>query len=384
MLLQEQYNHHAAWIVGGLILRLAQKMGLHKDGEALNLSPFETEMRRRAWWAFVFLDTNCAVLSGLSPVVRPSDWDTQIPKNINDADLYPSSKQPVQDRDGPTEMIICLAFYNILHSMIGFEGVDTLLLWQNIFNLESARNMHETVTRVTERVLGCIEELYPKFCDPSAGPHHQFTEKLYLLLQKRVHVVEIWDSNSSGSDESTARDSIFQLAVYSMEQTFDTYEAAKEYGYLWFWRTQLQKELFVFMVGQLSQRGQGRFVDRAWETVRTAYKYHEELFNLSSKANFLLATHILSAWENKRAQSAEQTDSTFEDEYFIRRLQNSFDGWAQGSEAMAAETGPTLDSDSAASASEIAPWTATEVNAAELADWEQLSALLTVDNQANF
>ena len=33
-----------------LMVNIAQSMGLHRDGEQFNLSPFETEMRRRVWW----------------------------------------------------------------------------------------------------------------------------------------------------------------------------------------------------------------------------------------------------------------------------------------------------------------------------------------------
>ena len=34
-----------------LLVNIAQSMGLHRDGEQFNLPPFETEMRRRLWWA---------------------------------------------------------------------------------------------------------------------------------------------------------------------------------------------------------------------------------------------------------------------------------------------------------------------------------------------
>lgn len=38
------------WSLTGLALRIAQSLGLHRDGSKFGLSPFDTEMRRRLWW----------------------------------------------------------------------------------------------------------------------------------------------------------------------------------------------------------------------------------------------------------------------------------------------------------------------------------------------
>jgi hypothetical protein len=48
------------WSLTGLALRIAQSLGLHRDGTKFGLSPFDTEMRRRLWWvrnrfSFLFL-----------------------------------------------------------------------------------------------------------------------------------------------------------------------------------------------------------------------------------------------------------------------------------------------------------------------------------------
>lgn len=46
-----------SWAMTGLAVRLAQSLGMHRDGSALNLAPFEAEMRRRLWWNICILDT---------------------------------------------------------------------------------------------------------------------------------------------------------------------------------------------------------------------------------------------------------------------------------------------------------------------------------------
>lgn len=47
----------SSWNLTGLAIRLAQSLGMHRDGSQLNLSPFDAEMRRRLWWSICILDT---------------------------------------------------------------------------------------------------------------------------------------------------------------------------------------------------------------------------------------------------------------------------------------------------------------------------------------
>jgi hypothetical protein len=40
----------SVWSLTGLAMRLAQSIGLHRDGTKLGLSPLETQIRRLLWW----------------------------------------------------------------------------------------------------------------------------------------------------------------------------------------------------------------------------------------------------------------------------------------------------------------------------------------------
>lgn len=40
----------------GVVIRNAERGGLHRDGSILGLSPYETERRRRVWWQLQHLD----------------------------------------------------------------------------------------------------------------------------------------------------------------------------------------------------------------------------------------------------------------------------------------------------------------------------------------
>jgi hypothetical protein len=76
-------------------------MGYHRDGEHFNLTPFETEMRRRIWWQILLQD---ASFTGMDQMAFPRTFDTKQPQNFNDVDIFPGSTRPIKPRDRPTEM----------------------------------------------------------------------------------------------------------------------------------------------------------------------------------------------------------------------------------------------------------------------------------------
>ncbi|KAH7018939.1 fungal-specific transcription factor domain-containing protein [Ilyonectria destructans] len=96
--LQGRYGSRKPWILSRVCVRMAQKLGLHRDGELLGLSPFETEMRRRVWWQTVRLDLKSTRAWGLSPSTLPLTTDCKIPTDIDDEDLLPDATEPFETK----------------------------------------------------------------------------------------------------------------------------------------------------------------------------------------------------------------------------------------------------------------------------------------------
>lgn len=92
------------WILNGLAIRLAQSMGLHRDGAHLKLSPFETEMRLRLWWHLCILDSRAPEDQGLQPTIAVTNWELRIPLNVNDAQIYPEMTDLPTESKGWTDM----------------------------------------------------------------------------------------------------------------------------------------------------------------------------------------------------------------------------------------------------------------------------------------
>jgi hypothetical protein len=76
------------WILLGIIVRLAMRMGYHRDGSHfLGISPFQAEMRRRVWVVVLQMDAGSASQFGLPRMARESQCDTNEPRNLLDEDL---------------------------------------------------------------------------------------------------------------------------------------------------------------------------------------------------------------------------------------------------------------------------------------------------------
>ncbi|KAL1864822.1 hypothetical protein VTK73DRAFT_5634 [Phialemonium thermophilum] len=99
----------STWILAGMLIRAAQSIGLHRNGVHLNLTPFETEMRRRLWCRILCHDHRASEDYGIS-VSTPafSARMTTPPLNVDDSQLYPDMTVMPESREGWTEMSFSL------------------------------------------------------------------------------------------------------------------------------------------------------------------------------------------------------------------------------------------------------------------------------------
>lgn len=86
--------HLGVWILTGILIRLAMRMGYHRDADNYpRISPFHGEMRRRVWAVIQQLDILTSCQLGLPSLIQESQCDTRLPRNITDEDFGPESTQ---------------------------------------------------------------------------------------------------------------------------------------------------------------------------------------------------------------------------------------------------------------------------------------------------
>lgn len=79
----------------GILVRLSQSMGLHRDPKWFAMTPFEAESRRKVWAVVQYLDTHISMVQGLPTIINISGMDVDSPVNIDDKDLIPENDAPV-------------------------------------------------------------------------------------------------------------------------------------------------------------------------------------------------------------------------------------------------------------------------------------------------
>ncbi len=99
----------------GIASRIAERMGLHRDGDDLGLPVLRSEERRRMWWQLQHMEISTAKLVGSITMTIYADWDTKLPKNLEDHDLRPDIQALPPVRRGLTTMSHCLWQYQILY-----------------------------------------------------------------------------------------------------------------------------------------------------------------------------------------------------------------------------------------------------------------------------
>ncbi|KAH8683132.1 hypothetical protein BGZ60DRAFT_212877 [Tricladium varicosporioides] len=77
------------WILFGMIARIAMRMGYHRDpSHSPRITPFQGEMRRRAWAMILQVDLATSQQVGLPRAIRPRQADTLDPRNLTDDDFH--------------------------------------------------------------------------------------------------------------------------------------------------------------------------------------------------------------------------------------------------------------------------------------------------------
>ncbi|KAF2429258.1 hypothetical protein EJ08DRAFT_591012 [Tothia fuscella] len=77
-----------SWMLIGVIIRIALRMGLHRDpSHWSDIRPLQAEMRRRLWITLYQMDFFLSTQVGLPRIIKDSQCDTRPPRHLFDRDL---------------------------------------------------------------------------------------------------------------------------------------------------------------------------------------------------------------------------------------------------------------------------------------------------------
>ncbi len=151
------------WVLIGMIVRLAMRMGYHRDPKYYpKISPFRGEIRRRVWTFIRQSDILFSFQIGLPGMIRLGDSDTELPSNIFDEEFDEDTKVLPPSRPAteatPVSYIIAKAsmvsvfgkVIESLHSLPACPYEDIIALDQNLREARGAFPSHLCLRSVEE------------------------------------------------------------------------------------------------------------------------------------------------------------------------------------------------------------------------------------------
>ncbi|KAF7548328.1 hypothetical protein G7046_g8711 [Stylonectria norvegica] len=114
------------WILIGVVIRIALRMGLHRDPSHWpNIGPLNAELRRRLWMSLYQMDFFTSTQVGLPRIINDSQCDTRSPTHLFDYDLIFEDKEmpPERPLEDPTPLLYMIQRNKIIK--VSAEIYDT-------------------------------------------------------------------------------------------------------------------------------------------------------------------------------------------------------------------------------------------------------------------
>ena len=253
------------WMMTGLVIRMAQYLGLQRDGTHFeHLTPFETEMRRKVWWAVCMLDMRASEDQGTDLTITSGSFDTKFPLNINDIDLDPESKQMPTERDSMTDMSFARIFYEI--------GDITMRMVA-----PGARDGEvglEDQSRLLNEISQKFEQSYFQYIKDSGNIVYWVGATIVRLVMAKMTLIVflpvLFSSPSEQfSDEIRTKLLISAIEVAEYNHALNAEQACRQWR--WIYQTYTHWYAIVYLMIEISQRSWSPIVERAWIALHSSW-----------------------------------------------------------------------------------------------------------------
>jgi hypothetical protein len=256
------------WSMTSIVLRLAQSLGLHRDGTNFALKPFETEMRRRLWWHISLMDVRSSEDHGTDPLIHETMYDTRLPLNINDDDISPEMEEPPEEREGCTDATFCLIRCEITGALRRANYVCPGAQWRSAESMPSIDRCERMIKIISER----CEQRYIRHCDMNVPIQWCAATVARLILAKLWLIVHHPMTRKDRGNVSLAtRESLFLTAIEVLEfgRLLEADPKTTKWG--WLFRTNMQWHGVAFVLSEVCVRPICPVTDRAWNAVSSLY-----------------------------------------------------------------------------------------------------------------
>lgn len=290
----------------GAAIRIAKRMGIHKESELVKCNALEAEMRRRLWWSLVLFDARIGEMADSKATELVPTWDCHTPLNLNDSDLRAEMKEPPQVLEKSTEALFAVVraeagdFIRNSSFYLDFAGPSLKLIAKDVQN----GPVPEGGELVTLRNM--IEDKYLKFCDPE-NPLHFMTIWSTRAFLAKYHLIEYHSRylSSLGHQSEAERDTAFFHALNLLECDTKLMGSPLTQGFIWLVHFYFPFPAYIQIVQALKRQPTGEQATQAWEIMANNYEirfgtpFGEDLGH--SPLFLIFANLILRAWQARDA-----------------------------------------------------------------------------------
>lgn len=252
--------------LAGTAIRLAQCMGLHRDGSLYGLSAVETHVRRLIWYQLCYLDIRTCEATGPRPQIRKDEYDTKLPLNVNDTDLL-ASVPPTEDSTSWTEMTLTqmkIECYELIRQ-----------LWDDNQRIDRKKT---TLTATLGRIQRFRASAGAKYVSLMQGnlPMQMFARHVYRALSNRCFVIILQRYAVSAAHPMPDRlkQILVEAAICATEAgiAMDTQLEVKSWA--WYRGAFLQYHACLLLLLMVYNKPEIREAARIWACVDYVFELH--------------------------------------------------------------------------------------------------------------
>ncbi|KAL6243385.1 hypothetical protein RBB50_009937, partial [Rhinocladiella similis] len=281
------------WVLNGLAIRLAQSIGIHRDGALLGLSPFQSEIRRRLWWHLLSRDGRAGEDHGLQGTENLLlSCDVQLPLNVDDTDLHPDMQELPPERKGWTGMTFDLINIELVKTAQRLSSLAASS-YSSPESVPSEDVRKSVINQSRERIQERLKD-----CNPVI-PQQRMTVVCASWLLRKVDFVtrqqwSLLQHNSSPRSEDFATEENLQEALELLQPRLDIGDELLK-PYAWAAKAYPQYNVTLYVLWHLCIKPDGPSTDRAWHAVDTLFStelWHETTSGYGPKSAVLEALKL--------------------------------------------------------------------------------------------
>lgn len=276
------YEPRAVWSLTGVAVRIAQSMGLERDGVTLGLPPFETEMRRRIWWLLKTHDFRTAELCGLAKFrdIDTGAESTKGPTNVNDDQLYPGMPSLPAASNTLTDVAFVAMRYELANFAAGRiarfrqQGKDP-----SQWHLHASGSDKLEIDEALKDVEEILETKYLRYCDPSQ-PLHLLTMMMARSAINNIRFLTHHPRRWASIEQTplSERQWVWEISIKLLEQ-YNMWQSNPQLKqFAWHAAYYMQWHVLIHVLDTLRANPLVADAEKAWQVIGNTYENNPDMF----------------------------------------------------------------------------------------------------------